>query len=208
MVAQQNYTNDEATFRIFADLGTLSGSSSRRGRSAAEVAKLTVLETPLGGMAAAATDDHLVLLHFLDHHKVNKQIDRMKNASALSFVEGHNSILEQTRRELDEYFAGARQIFDVPMMTHGTPFQRVVWTQLQTIPFAETRSYGQQALDIERPRAVRAVARANGQNRISILIPCHRVIGADGSLTGYGGQLWRKKALLELETRTLKARAC
>ena len=104
--------------------------------------------------------------------------------------------------QLNEYFEGRRIEFTMPLVTPGTSFQETVWEELRRIPYGSTRSYKQQAEAINNPEAVRAVANANGVNRISILIPCHRVIGSDGQLTGYGGGLWRKKWLLDLESRT------
>jgi AraC family transcriptional regulator of adaptative response/methylated-DNA-[protein]-cysteine methyltransferase len=112
-----------------------------------------------------------------------------------------NDALEQLRAELDCYFQGRQKNFSLRLAMNGTPFQERVWNQLQEIPHGETISYEQLARSIGQPTAVRAVARANGSNRISILIPCHRVIGKDGELTGYGGGLWRKRLLLELEQR-------
>jgi methylated-DNA-[protein]-cysteine S-methyltransferase len=105
------------------------------------------------------------------------------------------------RRQLDEYFGGDRTTFDVPLAAAGTPFQRAVWRGLRGIPYGETMSYGELARRIGRPSAVRAVGLANGRNPISVIVPCHRVIGADGTLTGYGGGIERKRLLLELETR-------
>jgi methylated-DNA-[protein]-cysteine S-methyltransferase len=105
------------------------------------------------------------------------------------------------RRQLGEYFAGDRTAFDVPLAAAGTPFQRAVWRGLRDIPYGETISYGELARRIGRPTAVRAVGLANGRNPISVIVPCHRVIGADGTLTGYGGGIERKRLLLELETR-------
>jgi AraC family transcriptional regulator of adaptative response/methylated-DNA-[protein]-cysteine methyltransferase len=102
---------------------------------------------------------------------------------------------------MDEYLAGERTAFEVPIASPGTEFQRDVWDALQTIPFGETRSYGDIAAAIGRPTAVRAVGKANGDNRLAVIIPCHRVVGADGKLTGYGGGMWRKQRLLELESR-------
>ncbi len=104
------------------------------------------------------------------------------------------------RAQLDEYFAGNRTAFDVPLTLTGTPFEEASWTYLRSIPPGETRTYAQGAQALGRPTAIRAFARANGANRMAIVIPCHRVIGSDGSLTGYGGGLWRKQALLDLET--------
>ncbi len=107
--------------------------------------------------------------------------------------------LAATRRQLSEYFAGSRRSFDLPLRLQGTPFQQRVWRELREIPYGETWSYGQLAARIGKPGASRAVGLANGRNPISILVPCHRVIGADGSLTGYGGGLERKQWLLAHE---------
>jgi len=105
--------------------------------------------------------------------------------------------------ELEEYFAGKRKEFSVPLVTYGTPFQQSVWKVLQSIPYGTTNSYKHQAELLHKPTAVRAVANANGLNKVSIIIPCHRVIGEDGSLTGYGGGVWRKKWLLDFEKSNL-----
>lgn len=113
--------------------------------------------------------------------------------------ERNDTALPQVRAQLAEYFAGAREAFDVPLRLHGTAFQRTVWTALLDIPFGQTRSYRQQAQHIGQPAAVRAVGAANGQNPISIIVPCHRVIGASGALTGYGGGIERKRWLLARE---------
>lgn len=113
--------------------------------------------------------------------------------------EHDHPLLQQTRRQLEEYFAGERTEFDLPLEPQGTEFQRAVWNQLCAIPFAETASYGQVAARVGRPKASRAVGAANGANPIAIIVPCHRVIGANGSLTGFGGGLQRKQWLLEHE---------
>ncbi|MGH9654345.1 MAG: methylated-DNA--[protein]-cysteine S-methyltransferase [Bryobacteraceae bacterium] len=110
-----------------------------------------------------------------------------------------HSILKAARQQLEEYFAGRRETFDLPLAPAGTPFQRSVWKALERIAYGETQSYGQIAQSIGSPKAVRAVGAANGANPIPIVIPCHRVIGGDGSLTGYGGGLARKRQLLALE---------
>lgn len=112
---------------------------------------------------------------------------------------GDDKIIAAARRQLDQYFAGKRREFDLPLAPKGTPFQQQAWAALLTIPYGVTRSYGQQASAIGKPAAVRAVGLANGRNPIAIVIPCHRVIGANGSLTGYGGGVERKKLLLDLE---------
>lgn len=112
---------------------------------------------------------------------------------------GSDAILDAARRQLDQYFAGKLRAFDLPLAPQGTAFQQRVWQALLAIPYGMTRSYGQQAAAIGSPQASRAVGLANGRNPISIIIPCHRVIGANGSLTGYGGGMERKQLLLELE---------
>ncbi len=111
-------------------------------------------------------------------------------------------MLERVERELAAYFRGELRAFDVPLELPGTAFQQEVWAALRRVPWGETRSYAQLASAVGRPGAHRAVARANGDNRIAIVVPCHRIVGADGSLTGYGGGLWRKRRLLELEGGT------
>ena len=168
-------------------------------RDGAETVSVARLETPLGTMIGAATRDHLVLLEFADRRMLRTQVQRVGKAFGWDFAPGMSAVLRETRRQLDAYFAGRRRAFTVPMRTPGTPFQARVWAALQWIPYGETRSYAQLAKTVRQPSAVRAVGSANGDNRIAILIPCHRVIGSDGSLTGYGGKLWRKRRLLDLE---------
>jgi methylated-DNA-[protein]-cysteine S-methyltransferase len=123
----------------------------------------------------------------------------------LAFVEGRqagcgsHALLDQAVQQLAEYFDGARRVFELPLLPHGTEFQRQVWGQLLQVPFGQTTSYRDIAMAIGRPRAVRAVGAANGRNPISIVVPCPRVVGSDGGLTGYGGGLWRKEWLLRHE---------
>ncbi len=124
--------------------------------------------------------------------------DLQKRLNAV-ILAGENDHTRQLKRELAEYFAGERQQFEVALDAPGTPFQQLVWDGLQAIPYGQTASYSEQAQYLGRDSATRAVASANGKNRISIVIPCHRVIGKDGSLTGYGGGLERKRWLLDHE---------
>ncbi len=112
---------------------------------------------------------------------------------------GSDAVLDSARRQLDAYFSGRSTTFDLPLGLEGTPFQLSVWSALLKIPYGETRSYAQLAAALHKPSATRAVGAANGRNPISIVVPCHRVIGADGSLTGFGGGIERKKFLLSLE---------
>ncbi|HYO47649.1 MAG TPA: methylated-DNA--[protein]-cysteine S-methyltransferase [Gemmatimonadota bacterium] len=158
------------------------------------------LTTPLGPMIAGADEDALFLLEFADRRMLETQIERVRARTGRVAVPGVNDVIRRIGEELDAYFAGELRDFTVPLETPGSEFQRAVWEELRRIPYGETRSYGEQARRLGQPReAVRAVARANGDNRIAIVIPCHRVIGADGRLTGYGGGLWRKRRLLDLE---------
>jgi AraC family transcriptional regulator, regulatory protein of adaptative response / methylated-DNA-[protein]-cysteine methyltransferase len=150
-------------------------------------------------MIAAAHDDALCLLEFIDRRMLETQLQRLGRRAGGSPVPATNDVLEHTRAELEAYYAGTLRTFTVPLAPAGTPFQHSVWQVLQQIPYGTTRSYGEQARAIGRPTATRAVARANGDNPIPIIIPCHRVVGSDGRLTGYGGGLWRKQYLLDLE---------
>ena len=118
---------------------------------------------------------------------------------------GRTEAIDRTEAELARYFAAEEARFTVPLAMHGTPFHREVWTALRAIPPGQTVSYGDLAARVGRPTAARAVARANGMNQIAIIIPCHRVIGADGSLTGYAGGLWRKQALIGIERKLAAA---
>ena len=128
--------------------------------------------------------------------------DLQKRLDAV-LLPGKNEFTEAAVQQILEYFAGTRKTFTVPLHAPGTEFQQRVWEALRQIPFGEIRSYGEIATAIGEPKAVRAVGTANGMNRIAILIPCHRVIGADGALTGYGGGLWRKDWLLQHEREHL-----
>jgi len=157
------------------------------------------VDSPVGPLVIGTTDDALVLLEFVDRPLLPTQVGRIARALGCVFAPGETAVLVRTRRQLDEYFSGHRRAFDLPLAMTGTPFQRRVWNALLEIPCGATRSYLDIARAIGQPTAVRAVARANGDNRMAIVIPCHRVIGADGQLVGYGGGLWRKRRLLDLE---------
>jgi AraC family transcriptional regulator of adaptative response/methylated-DNA-[protein]-cysteine methyltransferase len=164
-----------------------------------QVIDLTRLETPLGTMLACGTAEGICLLEFTDRRMLETELKDLARRLNATIVQGSNPHFELLQTQLEEYFAGTRREFTVPLLTPGTAFQQAVWQELQQIPYGTTRSYGQQAAALQKPEAVRAVASANGMNRIAIIIPCHRVIGADGKLTGYAGGLWRKQRLLELE---------
>lgn len=164
---------------------------------------LGVTETPLGQMVAGATEEGVCLLEFADNTvRLNNEIALLERLLAATAVTGENPHLGPLFKQLTEYFEQSRKEFTVPLVYPGSPFQQEVWRELQKIHYGSVRSYMDQAKALGKPDAIRAVAHANGMNRISIVIPCHRVIGSDGKMTGYGGGIWRKKRLLELEKRT------
>ncbi|PIB26185.1 6-O-methylguanine DNA methyltransferase [Amylibacter kogurei] len=175
------------------------------GKSPANFAKDAMLKadwnnTPLGPMIAVSCSKFLHLLEFIDRKALPKELQKLSQQVRGDIGIGTMPPSEQIREELTDFFAGKSAEFRTPVAMHGTPFMRSVWRTLREIPAGQTRSYSQIARTINAPNAVRAVARANGANQIALLIPCHRVIGADGSLTGYGGGLWRKQRLIEIET--------
>ncbi|WBU63246.1 bifunctional transcriptional activator/DNA repair enzyme AdaA [Paracoccus aerodenitrificans] len=157
------------------------------------------IETPLGGMIAVADENALHLLEFSDRKALKTQLGRVSRDAGGRVGLGRSDITRHTEAQLNAFFAGDLLRFDVPLAPHGTDFQRRVWEALRQIPAGQTRSYGEVATEIGQPTAVRAVARANATNGIAIIIPCHRVIGADGTLTGYAGGLWRKEKLIAAE---------
>jgi O-6-methylguanine DNA methyltransferase len=157
------------------------------------------LKSPLGEMIAGATDKGVCFLEWHDRGGVERIKQRVEKRYRIPLVKGNNQHLDQLEKELDTYFAGKLKKFKVAIDVTGTPFERKIWEQLLTIPYGETRSYTQIADKLGKPGARRAVGRANGANYLSIVIPCHRVIETNGNLRGYGGKVWRKKYLLELE---------
>jgi len=175
------------------------GKAPGRSRMSGDRIVIQMIESPLGPLLAGATDDGICLLEFTDRRMLETNLQSIQKRFGRPIVPGDHPRLEQLKTELKEYFSGDREQFTVPLSPNGTKFQSEVWSALRDIPFGETIAYDELARRVDRPKAQRAVANANGQNRISILIPCHRVIGKDGSLTGYGGGLWRKRLLLELE---------
>jgi AraC family transcriptional regulator of adaptative response/methylated-DNA-[protein]-cysteine methyltransferase len=178
----------------------LFGTTPGRSR-ATNLMVLTRVPTPLGPMVAGATDEGVCLLEFADRPMVETQIKRLKRWLRCEFAPGDNRHIDRLAEELKEYFAGTLRQFSVPLVIPGTDFQRKAWQALSRIPYGQTRSYTDQARIIGQPTAVRAVGRANGDNRLAIIIPCHRVVRGDGSLCGYGGGLWRKQSLLDHERR-------
>lgn len=160
---------------------------------------VTWIESPLGPLIAGATADRLVLLEFTDRRMLDAQFVTLRRIYKRPIVPGTNAVLRQLGTELAAYFAGHLKKFTVPLEYPGSPFQKKVWTELQRIPFGRTISYEELAERVGTPRAQRAAGSANGKNRIAIVIPCHRVVNKSGKLGGYGGGLWRKQRLLELE---------
>lgn len=167
-----------------------------RDKSVLNIVRFT---TPLGPMFACASSKGVCLLEFTDRRMLESEFKDLRKRLGVVILPGSNPHLDQVQSEIDEYFAGDRRQFSVALDTPGTAFQQSVWTKLQDIPYGETRSYKQQAKALGRPQAIRAVATANGCNRVAIIIPCHRVIASDGSLAGYGGGLYRKQWLLDFE---------
>lgn len=157
--------------------------------------------TPLGAMLVVVNDDGLVLCEFADRPMLPAQLKRIRKVCGGEVVPGEHPFIEQTRRELGEYFLGHRTEFTIPLVIRGTPFQTAVWRALLRIPWGKTTCYEAIAAELNSPFGARAVGRANGDNRIAIIIPCHRVINADGSLSGYGGGRHRKRWLLAHEKR-------
>lgn len=164
-----------------------------------ECVTLAWIESPLGPLIAGADDRGVCLLEFADRRSIGAQLETMRRRLRRPLVPGESAVLERLRSELGEYFGGRRRTFEVPLHAPGTPFQERVWNELRRIPYGEIRSYEQVARHIGAPKAVRAVGRANGMNPIAIVVPCHRVVGKDGSPVGYGGGVRRKEWLLDLE---------
>jgi methylated-DNA-[protein]-cysteine S-methyltransferase len=150
----------------------------------------TVVDSPLGALTLVAEGDALTGVYFEGH---------LRGPSPDALGSREDAGFEDARGQLEEYFAGRRQSFDLPLAPRGEPFQRRVWALLEQIPYGETRSYGQLARELGDPALAQAVGAANGRNPLSVIVPCHRVVGADGSLTGYAGGLERKRLLLDLE---------
>lgn len=157
------------------------------------------IETPLGTMYACATDQGVCLLEFADRSMLETEFTYLTKTLHAVLIQGENKHFRTLEQQLQEYFDGKRKEFTVLTHTPGSAFQRKAWEALKAIPYGNTTTYKEQAAAVQKPNAVRAIAHANGMNKISILVPCHRVIGTDGHLTGYGGGIWRKKWLLDLE---------
>lgn len=181
----------EAFERVFGDApGRARGESLLTGRW---------LEAPLGPMLAVASDKGLVMLEFVDRRALETELADMRRSFLSAIVPGDHPLLETVSRQLNEYFAGTRSVFDVPLDPRGSAFELRAWQALRQIPYGETTSYAAIAREVGNPSSSRAIGRANGRNKIAIVIPCHRVIRSDGALCGYGGGLWRKEWLIAHE---------
>ena len=156
-------------------------------------------KTKIGELILGSFNENLCLLDFR-YRKMRWTVDnRIKIGLKADFLEQNDETLTEAKKQIDEYLSGNRKVFDIPLLTIGTNFQKSVWNALMTIPYGSTSTYSQLAEDIDNPKAVRAVASANGANAIALAIPCHRIIESNGNLGGYGGGLAVKKRLLELE---------
>ena len=155
--------------------------------------------TPLGTMVAAAVDEGIVLLEYGDIARLTQQAPTLRRWFQGPVIAGEHKHLTRLFAELEQYFAGTLETFTVPLVLRGTPFELSVWNALRAIPYGQTVSYGDIARAVNNPKAVRAVGSANGRNRLTIIVPCHRVVNTGGKLGGYGGGLWRKMRLLEVE---------
>ncbi len=168
------------------------------------IINITRIETDLGTMIAGATGKGICILEFADCKLLEMELKQLMTSLKAPLVQGDNIYFDALRKQLEQYFKGELRKFDIPLDLVGTEFQKQAWRGLLDIPYGTTTTYAKQAERLGKPSAVRAVANANGKNKISIILPCHRVIGADGTLTGYGGGIWRKKKLLELEKEHIK----
>lgn len=165
--------------------------------------RLNWLNTALGPMLAGADEKSIRFLEFYDRKGIEGQIAMLRDSSKLPLIIDTSPLLNILEDSLNSYFNGSLKSFDLPLSFPGTPFQEKVWQTLRTIPYGSTISYSELAKKIGSPKASRAVGSANSVNRIAIIIPCHRVVSADGSLNGYAGGLERKKALLEHEKASI-----
>lgn len=174
---------------------------TRRGRSGGKAIVVRLLATPLGPMLAGATDDGICLLEFSDRPMLPTELRDLQRRLGRDIVAGQHPMLAELATQLDDYFAGRRSTFDLPLVAPGTPFQQRVWRALGSIPSGTTISYEELAVRAGRPGAQRAAGTANGANRLALLTPCHRVVRKSGETGNYGGGRWRKAWLLDHEAR-------
>jgi len=163
------------------------------------VLKSSWVDTPLGPMLAITDEEFLYLLEFVDQHNLERKLERLRSNLRAIIVPGRTQLTQQIESELNKYFEGLLEEFKTPIYLLGSPFQQLVWSELMAIPYGQTRSYGEQAKALGKETAYRAVASANGANKIAIVIPCHRIINSNGELGGYSGGIHRKKWLIDHE---------
>ena len=164
-----------------------------------EVIHMTEFVTPLGAMLAGATSEGICVLEFSNRIRLEKEFSDLQKLLNAVMLPGRNQHLDQLENELKEYFDGSRKTFTVPLHIPGNEFSQSVWQSLQEIPYGKTYTYKEQADKMNNPKAIRAIAATNGKNRLAIIIPCHRVIGSNGSMTGYAGGIDKKIWLLRFE---------
>lgn len=179
----------------------------RDKRNAGGVINTMELITPLGPMLAGTTAEGVCLLEFTNRIRLEKELSDLQEMLQAVLQPGRNEHSEQLEQELQEYFEGKRKIFSVALHTPGNAFSQTVWNMLQTIPYGKTWSYKEQAARMNNPKAIRAIAATNGRNRLAILIPRHRIIGSNGSMTGYAGGIEKKKWLLNFERQNSEKEA-
>jgi O-6-methylguanine DNA methyltransferase len=161
--------------------------------------KSAYIDTPLGSMLAISDEEALYLLEFADRHSLERQVDMLKTKTKAIITAGQSEPIKLIKSELQRYFDGSLKEFTTPLQLLGSTFQEIVWEELMCIPYGQTRSYSDQAKAIRKQKAYRAVANANGANKLAIIIPCHRIINSNGDLGGYGGGVNRKKWLIDFE---------
>jgi len=161
--------------------------------------KFREIDSPIGKFIVGATEEGCCISEFSGRGGFDQINERVKKRYSAGLISGNNQHIDQLEYEFDQYFKGLLTEFETKLFYKGTPFQMSVWRELLKIPYGETRSYGDIAKNLGKPGAMRAVGKANGDNYLAVIIPCHRVIEANGNLRGYGGGLWRKKYLLKLE---------
>ncbi|QRN40753.1 MAG: methylated-DNA--[protein]-cysteine S-methyltransferase [Neisseriaceae bacterium] len=190
---------------FYEDLITISnGINLHRSFSPINTIEIKIISTPIGDYVSGIFNGKVCLLDLIQNGRTERILDKISTYYQANLCfKSSSPVLDELKNQLDSYFSKKRTQFTIPTVFCGTKFQISVWNSLKTIPYGETISYKEQAILLEKPNAVRSIANANSRNLISILIPCHRVIGSDGSLTGYAGGLSIKKALLELERGTL-----
>jgi AraC family transcriptional regulator, regulatory protein of adaptative response / methylated-DNA-[protein]-cysteine methyltransferase len=195
------YENGFESLSGFADAFTKATGLAPRIPKDKQLITVTRITTPLGVMLAGATDEGICVFDFAERRMMETILKRVQKQLNCVAVPGEHKYFTILDEQIKAYFDGSLTEFDLPLHLIGTPFQKSVWKGLMDIPYGQTRSYKQQSIYLGNEKAVRAVAGANGDNGIAIIIPCHRVIGENGHLTGYGGGLWRKKWLLDHEAK-------